>query len=740
MKDSKKSSAATNKLEGLPPQPPLDKGGISSEVSHLPKGGRRGGDSSPVTHHSLLLLEIGTEEIPARFLPDAINKLREISEKIFVEHRIPASNIKAYATPRRLSLIAELSKMQEAAEKEIWGPPVNAAFDKDGKPLKAAEAFAKAHGISAGDLIKKEKGKGVYVAALIKEKAQQTEKLMPEIVQKIIQSLNFPKSMRWGSGSFRFARPVHWLLATYDNKKIPFETDGLKSSNNTRGHRFLSPAVFEIKDSRAYTALLRNNYVIVDPEERKKIIIENYEKLASSVNCAVMKDEELLNHVTFLVEYPSPVLCSFSHDYLSLPKELLITVMKSHQKYFAVEDGKGGLSNYFIAVSNTKHDNAETVRKGAEKVIKARFEDARFYYEEDKKTTLKERLEGLKKVIYHDRLGTLYDKCARISAIADFISDRCFRFEQLEQFKQDVHTAALLSKADLISGVVREFPELQGIMGGYYASNDGLGDEASKAIAEHYLPAYSGDRLPETDIGAIISLSDKLDNLASFFMLGLAPTSTEDPFALRRQTIGIISILSNKNYDLNIAELFNKALEPYNLENKENVINDLLRFTEQRFEPLFATFGYPADSIAATISLVKDKPLYTVRQRLDAIQIFKKEADYASFLLAIKRVNNIAPKDSYELKVVSQDLFGQQEEKELYGAFEAVTPQINSLLDENKYYDALKALMSLKEPINGFFDKVLVMDKDETVKQNRLSLIKSIQVLAFQIIDFSKLS
>jgi glycyl-tRNA synthetase beta chain len=691
-------------------------------------------NSSLVTCYSSLLLEIGTEEIPARFLPDAIIKLKENAEKIFSEYKLCYKSIKTYATPRRLSIIAEVNPVQETAEKEVWGPPVNAAFDKNGMPTKAAEAFAKTHGLQVNDLIKKEKGKGNYVVAVIKEADRQTIDLLPEILPKIILSLNFPKSMRWGSSSLRFARPIHWIFAIYNNKKISFEIDGLKSSNMTRGHRFLSPAVFEIKDCKAYINLLRNNFVILDPDERKKIIIDSAQKLALSVNASLINDEDLLQHVTHLVEYPVPVLGTFPSEYLYLPKELLITVMKGHQKYFALQDAQGKLTNHFIIVSNTRNENAETIKKGAEKVIKARFEDACFYFEEDKKITLKNRLDDLKKVIYHEKLGNLYDKSCRIASIADFITDKCYP-EKKPKKKEDMHTAALLSKTDLISGVVREFPELQGIIGGYYAVNDGYNKDIAKALSEQYLPSFSGDRLPETSIGTVLSLSDKLDNIASFFMLGLTPTGTEDPFALRRQALGIISILIDKKYNLNISELLGRALQLFE---PSALKDDLIKFFEQRIEPLLQSHGYPLDSISAVMNFVKDKPLYTVKERLDAIEKFKKDPDYESFILAIKRVNNIAPKN--EAPPVNTGLFTEEEESMLYKEVESIAAGINSLVSENKYYDAIKILSSLKNSINKFFDKVLVMDKNEEIKQNRLSLLKNIQKLAFQIADFSKLA
>ena len=681
----------------------------------------------------LVIFEIGTEEIPARFLPDAMMQLKENAEKLFNEYRLSFGSLKTYATPRRLSLFAELDRSQTATEKEVWGPPENVAFDKEGRSTRAADAFASSQGIAISDISVKEKGKGRYVVATIKESSLKTAEVLPDLMTKLLESLHFPKAMRWGDGDFRFVRPIHWLFALYDNQKVQFIIEGIKSGNITRGHRFLSPASFEIKDSKTYINLLRNNFVIIDPVERKKIISEASQKLASSVSASIIEDEGLLNHVTFLVEYPMPVLGTFSQDYLDLPGELLITVMKDHQKYFALENGRGGLTNYFIAVSNTRQENEKTVKKGAEKVIKARFEDARFYYEEDKKVSLLERLEGLKKVVFHDRLGSTHDKSIRVAAIADFLADKCH-----PERKEDIHTAALLSKADLISGVVREFPELQGIMGGYYATNEGYKKEIAQALKEQYLPKYSGDRLPETHTGAIVSLADKLDTIASFFMLGLVPTGTEDPFALRRQTIGVILILVDKRYPVALNEVLEMALKPYSINDTDGVINSIVRFFEQRFDPIFQAAGYSSDVISAVVPFVRKMPFYLIRDRLDALKQLKGDAECEGFLLIIKRINNIAPK--VDVPAVNKDLLVQEEEKSLHAAIETIAPQISSLLARNESAEAIKILMTLKEPVNLFFDKVLIMDKDEAIKQNRLSLIKTIQGLGLQIADFSKLS
>jgi glycyl-tRNA synthetase beta chain len=688
--------------------------------------------SETAAKSALLIFEIGTEEIPARFLSDAISKLKGNAEKLFCEYRLCFGALRIFATPRRLSMLVEVDRSQTATQKEVWGPPENAAFDKEGKPTKAAESFAKSQGISIDDISIGEKGKGRYVFAAVKETSRLTSEVLPELMPRLFDSFHFPKAMRWGDGNFKFVRPVHWILTIYDNQKVPFDFEGIKSGNITRGHRFLSPASFEIKDSKAYINLLKNNFVVIDPAERKKIIFEGARKLASSVNAVVIEDEELLNHVMFLVEYPVTVLGSFPPDYLDLPKELLITVMKDHQKYFALEDGRGGLVNHFVVVSNTRQENAETVRKGAEKVIKARFEDARFYYEEDKKTPLMDRLEGLKKVVFHDRLGSTYSKCTRVSALAGFLADKC-----RPDIKEDVRTAALLSKVDLISGVVREFPELQGIMGGYYALNEGLRKEIARALKEQYLPKFSGDKLPESDTGAIVSLADKLDTIASFFMLGLIPSGAEDPFALRRQTIGALLILVDKRYDIHLKELSIEALKPYDIKDREGVVSSIVRFFEQRFDPIFQPAGYSADVIASVIHFVGDKPLFIIKDRMDALMQLKANSDYEDFMLVIKRINNIASKT--DIPPVNKSLFAHEEEELLYSAVETAAPRILTCIERNEPSEAINILINLKDPVNRFFDKVLIMDKNEDIKQNRLSLIKTIQSIGHQIADLSKL-
>jgi len=686
------------------------------------------------TQLSSLLLEIGTEDIPARFLSSGIQQLKENSEAIFKQNHIKFSAIKTYGSPRRLAMIADgISPMQEDRTKEIFGPSRRIAFDEDNKPTKAAIGFANSQKVNVEDLIIKKNDKGEYVVAVIEEKGVHVRELLPEIFKKIVFSIHLPKSMKWGDNNIRFVRPIRWLLALFDKEVIGFEIDGIKSSNMTRGHRFLSPAAFQIREIPSYIKLLANNHVVVDQKEREKIITRDIEKLALSVGGRPIRDEELLETVANLVEYPVPVLGGFSEEYLKLPKELLITVMKEHQKYFAIENQENRLTNYFIVISNTDEGNTETIKVGAERVVKARFEDARFYFEEDNEQRLEDRLNDLKNVTFQERLGSLYDKTLRVENLAAYLISKID-----SSLIRKTERAALLSKTDLLTGVVREFPELQGIMGRYYAINNLEDSDVADALREQYLPAYHSDRLPETEIGAILSLADKMDNIVSFFSIGLMPTGSEDPFALRRQTLAVIAIMSNKGYEISLQEIVNKAFKNLTgIKKSDEIKETVLQFFEQRLEPLFLSQGYTPDVIQSVLFLSTKIPLREIKKRLDAIQEFKNDKGYNDFLTAIKRVRNIIP--GTELPALKVKLLSDDPEKKLYERLNAVKRDIESLLKEYKYSYVLGTLLSLTDPINHFFDHVLVMDKREEIRLNRLALLKSIWTVASSIADFSKL-
>ncbi len=690
---------------------------------------------------STLLLEIGTEEIPARFLPDAIEDLKRLTQEGMAGHsiKVSAENIKAYATPRRLVVtVRDIPERQEDRVKEVFGPPKKIAFNPDGTLTKAGLKFAESVGLTPDKLFVKKKEKGEYLAAEVAEKGLPVKEVLPDALKKIILSLSFPKSMRWGDGTLRFVRPIRWLVAMLDSEVIPFEIGGIKSSDLTRGHRFLSPEPVRLDHAESYERLLAENSVVVDGQKRKGAILEEMKGLSSSVSGSIPMDEELLETVINLVEYPHAVMGRFPHEYLALPPELLTTVMKVHQKYFPVTAANGDLLDCFILISNMGAETGDTVRKGAERVIKARLEDAQFYYEKDKGKKLIDRLDDLKKVIYHEQLGALYDKTKRVYMIAESLAKKVWSQPGPEAGNYVlIGQAAKLSKCDLVTGVVREFPELQGVMGGYYAKGDGAEERICRALREQYI--YDREDIRGmSDFGAVLNLADKIDNIASFFHLGLKPTGSEDPFALRRQAIAVIEILLEKKFEVSIRKLLEEALGRLGLneEGRRPLRGELRGFFEARFEVLLEG-RYPKDVVSSVLSLSTDKSLKDILGRMDALRGFKSHADYQGFLLAVKRIRNIMPKR--EMPSPEPELFKEEEEKRLFKVLTNVKGKAAEFIEDALYQDALNVFSGLTQPINDFFDKVLVMDKDEGVRENRLALLSSVWETVSAFSDFSRL-
>jgi glycyl-tRNA synthetase beta chain len=697
-----------------------------------------------------VLLEIGVEEIPARFLPGASANLSDAFSKALGKSYIDydVNGIKVYATPRRLAAVIEgVAEMQLDRQHEAFGPSVKAAFDKDGKPTKAAEGFARSHGVSPEELQVKKKGKGEYVVAQVREKGLSSSEVLPGVLKDIVLSLHFPKSMRWGDGDLRFARPIHWFVALFGNEIVKFELDGITSGNISRGHRFLAPEEFKVSTPEDYESLLEKRFVIVAPGKRTESIEAQAKELSSTVGGLPWRQHEYqFRDVANLVEYPTAVLAGFPEKYLELPDELLSEVMWGHQKYISIVDKDDGttLKNYFIVVSNTRAENAGTVRVGAERVIKARFDDARFYFNEDRKTTLANRLEELKRVTYQDKLGTLYDKAVRLREIAIELAGRL-----CPEKKELCLRAAELSKTDLVTGVVREFPELQGVMGKYYALNDGEYGEVAQALEEQYLPAFSGDDIPKGEVGAVLSLADRIDTVAAFFSIRLRPTGSEDPFALRRHALAAIAILLGKGYNISISGLLSCAIAE-SVENRvspdridlritvpESVEREVLGFFEQRLEQLLLGKGHAHDLVQSVLALSTVLPLADLMRRTEALGAFKSHPEYNGFLTAIKRVRNITPDG--ELPEVRDELLKAGEERALKEALDKVRAGVVGSLKEHKFAEAIEGFTALTGPVNCFFDHVLVMEKDEELRNNRLALLRDIWALASSVADFSRL-
>ncbi len=680
------------------------------------------------------LFEIGVEEVPARFLPSTLNQMEGIALGIATEMGLEIDSIYTYATPRRLTLyIKNLKEYQKERIREIWGPPVRVAFDEKGEPTKTLTGFLKANNLKLEDIRIMRNQKGEYIVGILKEEGKHVTSILPAFMDKFILSLNFPKSMRWGEDSLRFVRPIRWLLALYGDTLIPFELDGIKTDRFSYGHRFLSYGKIEITEPRVYKDLLKKACVIVDHVERLRLIKEELQRLSSESGLEVISDDELLEHVNFIVEYPHGLLCEFSSDYLELPEELLITVMRDHQKYFALKDKSGRLSNRFIVISNTFIENDLAVRRGAERVIKARFDDARFYYEEDKKEPLPLRIDSLKKVVYQESLGTLYDKTMKLVNISEYLAKRLYP-KKIELIRR----SALLSKTDLVTGVVREFPELQGVMGYYYALYSGEDVEVATAIKEQYLPGKSGGDLPLTMAGTVLSIADRIDNIASFFSIGLEPTGSEDPFGLRRQAIGIISIIFERNLPITIRELVNIAreqLKDFDVPNEK-----VISFISQRLEVILSSRGYSREIINSLVNYFPDLYPGEIIGRLDALEEFRKTPFYQDFVLITKRVFNILGKHYSKESGIEESRIENEYEKELYLKIVESEDAINKLFSRRDYKGILEAIWGMKDVINSFFDHVLVMDKDEKKRNNRLAILSRLWSLMLMYADFSRLS
>ena len=682
-----------------------------------------------------LLFEIGTEEIPAAFLTKAITDIEEIVKKSLSEKRIPFTGIQVLATPRRLCLyIAELAEKQEDQTIEKLGPSRKAAFDEKGNPSKAALGFAKGQGLEISQLETIMTEKGEYLACRKTIAGEPTAVLLPEILTKLVTSIPFRKSMRWADYQLRFARPIHWILALYGGIIVPLKLEAVQSSDCSYGHRFLAPNAFTVKNFADYKEKTRQNFVIVDPAERKKIILVEAQRAAAVVGGKIFYTDDLLETIIFIVEYPVIVRGNFDQEFLQVPKEVLTTTMISHQKYFPVTDAAGQLLPYFIAVSNTKARDLSVVARGNEKVLRARLADARFFFEEDQKVPLEKRLDALKKVVFHKLLGTSYDKVMRFRKLAAIIADKVN-----PAIKKSVDRAAQLSKADLETQMVGEFSELQGIMGREYALLSGENPVIAQAIYEHYLPIAAGGDLPQTDEGAIVGIADKVDTITGFFGVGLPPTGTADPYALRRQALGVINIVLAKRYPLPLDFLIEESLKLLDSSLKKpaaEIKKDVREFFAGRYQNQLISQGYAYDTVEAVLAGGLTD-LVETSEKIKALQDFRSNPEFEPISIAFKRVDNIL-KDFRDPKV-DIALFITDAERNLYAAVNEIKGQIIGGIETNDYNLALKEMARLRPPVDAFFEGVMVMDKDEKVRFNRLSLLAEISAVFHKIADFSKI-
>jgi len=682
-----------------------------------------------------LLFEIGTEEIPAGFMPPALSFMEKYIEKTFKNHRIDHGEIITMGTPRRLTLmVKEVAETQRDKVEEVMGPPAKVAFDAEGKPTKAAIGFAKGQGVAVEDLKVKETPKGAYVYVLKEEKGGKTEDLLPGLLEQLVRSIPFKKSMRWADRDIRFARPIHWFLALFGEDVVEFEIEGIKSGRTTYGHRFLAPNPIELAKPEDYVEAMEKAKVVVDHRARRASMWEQVQREAAKVGGVPQEDEDLLDEVNFLVEFPVATCGTFDPEFLELPPEVLITPMKEHQKYFPVFDKEGKLLNHFVVVNNMLTDNMDLITQGNERVLRARLADARFFFQEDKETPLTEMFEKLKDVVFQEKLGTSYEKVLRFRQLALFMADKAAPGK-----KDLVDRTALLCKADLESQMVYEFPELQGIMGREYAKIQGEPEDVYLGIYEHYLPRFAGDDLPTTVTGALVGIADRIDTIVGCFGIGLIPTGSEDPYGIRRDTLGVIHVILHQGFRLSLGELIDRALELLGdrMEREpQQVKEEVLSFLRQRVYHLWVSEGFRHDLVDAVLSAGLDD-LVATRNRLEALQEFSQDPNFEALMTTFKRVVNILPPD-FTGREVNPALFEKDEEKALHEALLQLEGRVKELVKRESYLEALKTISTLKEKVDAFFDGVLVMAEDEEVKNNRLSLLRRIADLFTGLADLSK--
>jgi glycyl-tRNA synthetase beta chain len=683
-----------------------------------------------------LLLEIGTEEIPARFLPPVLEEMAVSFRKMLDAERIGVGEILTWGTPRRLALVArEVAEAQAEVTQEIIGPPKAVAFDAAGQPTPAAAGFARAQGVAVSDLIEIDTPRGVYLALKKSTTGRPTPERLPELLPGFILGLSFPKSMRWGSETITFARPIHWILARYGGAVVPFEVGDVTSGGETRGHRFLAPQAVEVADAQAYVAALKAANVIVDPAARRALLSDQLAQAAAGVKGEVVPNPGLLEENTFLVEYPSVVVGNFEDRFLALPDEVLITSMREHQRYFSLRGADGRLLPHFIAVNNTLTRNPDVVRQGHERVIRARLSDAMFFFQEDAKTPLAKRVDALKGVVFHSLLGTSYEKMERFRELAVSLS------RQLAPESADaVARAATLCKADIVTEMVGEFPSLQGVMGRQYARLSGEPPEVAEALFTHYLPRHADDELPQDKVGALVGLADRLDTICGCFGVGLSPTGTADPYGLRRHALAVIRILRSQGLHLDLVSAVAAALEL--LKDKisrtpEETALEVLDFFQTRLQRLLLTEGLDHETITAVLA-AGCRDVVDAADKVQALAAVRQSPEFPALATAFKRVINIA--QGAEPAEVDPTIFQYGEENILYQSTKLMESQVTQALERRDYPGVCRALAGLRGPVDAYFEKVMVMAEDANLRRNRLALLLRISHTFLQMADFSKIT
>ena len=687
-----------------------------------------------------LLLEIGTEELPPGYIAPALQNLGAAAEMALKEARIHFAGVETWGTPRRLVLrVTGMAEMQTDLVQEQQGPAKSVAFDKQGHPTKAAQGFARGRGLSVEDLLIKQTPRGEYVFAKVLTSGRPAAEILATLLPELIHDLPFAKSMRWGTGELRFARPIRWLLALLGSQIIPFSLGEVQSADKTFGHRQLSPGPFRVASAGAYSKVLAKTGIIVDQRTREKIIRDGLKKAAAAEGGQPLPDEDLLETVTYLVELPTALCGRFDKRYLSLPREVLITAMSEHQKYFAVVDEKDRLLPLFLAVSNGDPQCRELILAGQQRVLAARLEDAKFFFEEDGKVPLADKVDMLKEVVFQKSLGTLLQKTKRIEALVDHLSEI---LDLSAADSRDARRAARLCKADLVSHMVgeKEFSKLQGYMGQQYALASGEPQPVAVAIFEHYLPRFAEDRLPESLPGSMVAIADKLDTIAGCFGVGLIPTGSQDPYALRRGALGVIRILLGSELHIDLHRLVDRALDLLvdKLKgDRAEVREGILTFFRQRMESQLFEAGLDQDVTDAVLT-ADERDVVDALGRGRALQELRTQKQFQALVQGSKRVANILRHQTISGKP-DPALFRGEAESELFRCAQVAGKRITESLKARAYASALKATLKLVEPIDAFFEQILVMDKDQQLRENRLRLLALVGEDFLAMADYARI-
>lgn len=674
------------------------------------------------------LFELGTEEIPASMIASAMEQLKSLLVTGLQENQLSWENIKTWSTPRRLAVLVEgLPEKQENQEEIHTGPPASVAFDNDGKPTRAAEGFARKLGVPVASLEKVSTDKGTYVSVRRLLKGRETPEILSELMPSIINSFHWPKNMYWTESRFRFIRPLRWLTSLWNDQVVPFSFEGLAADRKSRGHRFLGRIEFDIDQAKNYSALLRDNFVIADPQERKEIITEGLSRESGQIE--LVPDDALLETVVQLNEYPSVLLGEFDRKFLKIPREVLVTVMRFHQKYFSLVDKNGDLAPCFLTVINTDGDPTGEIRSGHEKVLQARLEDGAFFWKTDQNTKLEDRTRSLGTVLFQEKLGSYLDKTERIKKICGALDN-----------SSELARAALLCKADLTAEMVRELPELQGIMGGLYAREEGYSDDAWKAIYEHYRPVTLEDTVPESRNGKLLSIADRLDTLVGCFSVDILPSGSSDPFGLRRQAQGLVMVLKSLRLDISVDRLISIALDNFQGCTKDTAesTRQLKDFINQRVQFLLQRDGISLDVVRAILA-AGTCSVHDVWDRAVALHQIRTEPDFEALAAAFKRSRNILAEENTSTQV-QEDLFEEEAEKELYYKYSEIDPVICELVGRQEYLEALKTIASIRNSVDRFFDEVMVMVEDQEIRNNRLNLLRTITEKVLSIADISEIA